>query len=385
MISNSDRLRTHRFGVNYTPSRHWYYCWNDFDPGAIARDFDAIAALGLDHLRVMTIWPWFQPNPAWVSPAHLDRLGAMMSLAQTRGLDVCVTAFTGHLTGYQLVPAYMKGKDFYTDPSIRRTQRRYLEALASVCAGRPNFLGLDLGNEINCAWRPRTREEGDAWLEWALTLCDTYAPGAIHVNGVDHQPYFIEHSFTPHALVHRQPVVPLHCWIEFTGARQRGGPLDEVCVSLPAAMAHLARAHAADPRRPIWLQEYGASACWMKAEVVPAFCETTTRRAIDAGVSWFTWWASHDIDPALRFDQLEYSLGLFTHQNRPKPQAGVFAELAAEYAGKPVRRHSPLDRLPAITDDVGLSYASTWDWLERAMSASQTALRPAATSGPRSA
>ena len=64
----------HRFGVNYTPSHNWWFCWNDWNPDPIKRDLDAIAALGADHLRILLIWPFFQPNPKWVSPAHLERL-----------------------------------------------------------------------------------------------------------------------------------------------------------------------------------------------------------------------------------------------------------------------------------------------------------------------
>lgn len=368
-------LRTHRFGVNYTPSRHWYYCWNDFDADAIARDFDAIAALGLDHLRVMTIWPWFQPNPSWVSPAHLRRLEALLDLAAARNLDVCVTAFTGHLTGYQFVPAYLKGRDFYTDPTLRNTQRQYLEALADVGAGRSHFLGIDLGNEMNCAWKPASREDGDAWMDWALGVCEASLPGGVHVNGVDHQPWFIEQGFSPAALTGRQSMVPLHCWIEFTYARRRGGVMDEVCVGLAAAMTRLARSYAGDAALPIWLQEYGASEAWMEASLIPAFLEATTRRAIDAGVSWFTWWASHDIDRQLQVDELEYTLGLLDVNNRPKPQARTFAELAKAYRGKPVVLPAEATPTP-LHDDTGLSYAATWRWLEARLTSDSAALVP---------
>lgn len=61
-------LTHHRFGVNYTPSYNWWYCWNDWHADPIKRDLDAIAALGADHLRIFPIWPFFQPNPKQVSP-----------------------------------------------------------------------------------------------------------------------------------------------------------------------------------------------------------------------------------------------------------------------------------------------------------------------------
>ena len=65
VISAGPDLNSHRFGVNYTPSRNWWFCWNDWDAASIERDLDAIAGLGADHLRIMLVWP------AKYSPAAL--------------------------------------------------------------------------------------------------------------------------------------------------------------------------------------------------------------------------------------------------------------------------------------------------------------------------
>ena len=65
-------VRNHRFGVNYTPSHNWWFCWNDWQVDPIQRDLDAIAALGADHLRLMLVWPFFQPNLTWVSTRTLS-------------------------------------------------------------------------------------------------------------------------------------------------------------------------------------------------------------------------------------------------------------------------------------------------------------------------
>lgn len=81
----------HRFGVNYTPSRNWWFCWNEWDADPIKRDLDGIAALGADHLRVLLIWPYFQPNPKYVSPLHLQRLDELLTLMGERNLDALVT------------------------------------------------------------------------------------------------------------------------------------------------------------------------------------------------------------------------------------------------------------------------------------------------------
>ena len=67
-----------RFGVNYTPSRGWFHHWLDFDLDEVRRDLDAIAALGLDHVRVFPLWPVFQPNRTLIRPrAVADRYVAM--------------------------------------------------------------------------------------------------------------------------------------------------------------------------------------------------------------------------------------------------------------------------------------------------------------------
>ena len=109
----------HRFGVNYTPSHNWWFCWNDWNPDPIKRDLDAIAALGADHLRVLLIWPYFQPNPKWVSPAHLDRLNQLLVLMGERHLDALVTVFTGQLSGWYFLPSFNRLSDgFYTDKAM---------------------------------------------------------------------------------------------------------------------------------------------------------------------------------------------------------------------------------------------------------------------------
>ena len=96
--------RTPRFGVNYTPLENWYYAWNDWDGDALRRDLDAIAELGVDHIRVQLIWPYFQPNPTYVSTGHLERLRDLMQAAGERGLDVQPALLTGFLSGYFFLP-----------------------------------------------------------------------------------------------------------------------------------------------------------------------------------------------------------------------------------------------------------------------------------------
>ena len=360
MNNPGDLLRI-RFGVNYIPSRKWWFCWNDFDPGDIGRDLEAIAGLGADHIRIMLIWPWFQPNRKWVSGAHLDRLEALVSLAQNAKLDVCVTMLTGWLSGWSFRPTFDRPDEFYTSPEMREPVERYFRACAERLQRHANFLGFDLGNEMNCCWKAKTTADGDAWMERMMDLCESAAPGAVHVNGVDHKPWFCADTFSAAALARRQKLIAIHAWIGFTGALDRGTASERVCTHLAPAMAALARAYAGEPAKPVWLQEFGVTPSWLAdGESASGFLEDAARAALGGGVSWLTWWASHDIRPEFEFDPIEYGLGLLDSENRIKPAGAVFQRLAREFSGKPVSMPTGLDLPPLPKPE----HEETWKWLE---------------------
>src|ERR1019366_7541791 len=143
-------VNRHRFGVNYTPSHNWWFCWNDWDADPIKRDLDAIAALGADHLRIMLVWPFFQPNATYVSPLHLERLDQLLTLMGERHLDALVTVFTGQLSGLFFMPPFRRGPDgFYTDPAMWTAQELFVRELARVMKPHTNLIGFDFGNELN--------------------------------------------------------------------------------------------------------------------------------------------------------------------------------------------------------------------------------------------
>lgn len=361
-------LTRYRFGVNYTPTRRWWFCWNDFSDDDIARDLDAIAELGADHIRIMCVWTYFQPNPAWVSPAHLDRLDRLLALAAQRRLDVCVSMLVGHLTGQNFRQGYQGGLSLYTDPGMLKTVRLYFERVAEVCRRRPNFLGFDLGNEMDCCWATNDLAAGDRWCESMLGLADRLAPEGVHVNGVDAGPWFHPASFSPRVLARRQRIVALHAWTKYTGALARGGPLDPPSLNVAASLAALARSYAGDPHKPVWVQEYGASEAWMTPAQADTFCERATVRAADAGVAWFTWWASHDIDRKFEVDELEYSLGLIGTNNRLKRRGEIFRDVARTYRGRPVR-FAPSYAGTIAPPPAEYNDAAAWAWMDRWRSA----------------
>ncbi|NSC25296.1 glycosyl hydrolase, partial [Streptomyces albus subsp. chlorinus] len=112
-----------------------------------------------------------------------------------------------------------------------------------------------------------------------------------------------------------------------------------------AYLVELSKAWALEPHRPVWLQEVGAPQPHIPADRAAAFTRATVEAALDCPDVWgVTWWCSHDVPRRLAdFPELEYSLGLFTEDQRPKPAARALAEVARD------RRAAPRPAAPRTT------------------------------------
>jgi endo-1,4-beta-mannosidase len=356
-------IRSLRFGVNYTPSNNWWFCWNDWNTGPIERDLDAIASLGADHLRILLIWPYFQPNPKWVSPAHLDRMDQLLDLMASRKLDAVITAFTGQLSGLFFLPPFnAQAAGFYSSPAMWHAQELFIRELARIIAPHPNVIGFDFGNELNTCWRADTAV-GDAWMAKMFALMDSLCPAGIHVNGADHVPWFEPTTFSPQALASR-PLPVIHCYPYWANALKYGGPMDPPSTKLMAAMATLVRSYSGDAHRPVWAEEFNTCIESLTSRQEAEWLETTVAAAMDSGVSWFTYWDSHDVDRRFGFSPMEYNLGLLTNQGKLKEQGKMFKRIAEYYRGRPVTFPTAAPPPPPIESSKDLSWKWMLDWME---------------------
>lgn len=331
-----------RFGVNYTPSEGWFHHWLDFDLDSVRADLDSIAALGLDHIRVFPLWPYFQPNRTLIRERAVSDLVRLVDAAAERGLDVNVDGLQGHLSSFDFLPAWTRTwhrRNLFTDPEAVEGQAAYLRTLASALADRPNFVGMTLGNEVNqfsAGPHPdpdrATAEQIDAWLTRMLAACEEGAPGRLHLHAeYDATWYQDDQPFTPAQAARHGAVTAVHSWV-FNGTAQRHGRTSVPAEHHAAYLVELSKAWADDPHRPVWLQEVGAPAPLVPPEHAAAFTEATVTHALDCPDLWgITWWCSHDVSRELAdFPALEYGLGLLTNDRKPKDTAGVLARAASE-------------------------------------------------------
>ena len=381
--------RPPRFGVNYTPTRSWWYSWLDWDEKSIARDLRAVSALGMDHVRIQCLWPIFQPHVNYVSETALQRLRRLLDLAGSTGLDVEVTVLNGWLSGYAFTPAWVELKwkgekrNIFTDAEVIEAERLLFKAIAAEVGRHPRFLGFDLGNELGVLQQrdfPVQTSEADKWARDMLAYCEQLAPGRFHVNGVDHVHWFSNFGFSRENLANTGAATVLHAYILFTGAMERYGYNGVGSLHLAEYCIELARAYQRDLNRPVWLQEFGASAEWMPAGYIPEFAERTIRNAAAcAGVWGFTWWSSHDLNPRLKgFAKLEYDLGLLDYENRVKPAGRLVSKLIREFRTRPPEI-LPRPAALVISDDLlsAKPYPPDWTIAKAYMDLIAKGVRPA--------
>jgi hypothetical protein len=306
----------------------------------------------------MLIWPFFQPNLTWVSGAHLERLNQLLSLMGARGLDALVTVFTSQLSGWYFLPPFNKPDPaLYTDPGLFKAQALFIAELGRTLNQHGNFIGFDFGNEMNTCWSA-TPEIGDAWMTKMFAAMNAASPNRLHVNGTDHQPWFRVDTFSPHALA-ANPFPVMHAYPYWAQALKYGGPMDPPSTRLLSAFSALVRSYAGNPQKPVWAEEFNTCIEELPEVGQAKWLETAVTAGVQSGISWFTYWDSHDVNRKFAFNSLEYSLGLLTNDGRVKEQGRVFKQLAETYRGKPVVFPTTMPPPPPRER----SFDTTWKWL----------------------
>lgn len=173
-------------GVNYWPARTFVRMWREFDEREIARDFDAIAGVGLRLVRFFLFWPDFQPAPDRVDPHQLSHLAIVFDMAQRHGLQLMPALIVGHMSGPNYVPAWAmsdaannrpavyivdgavaerKPRDLFgADAEMLDAQRLLVRTVVERFRDHPALWGWDICNEVNFVQAPDP-EAGDRWIE----------------------------------------------------------------------------------------------------------------------------------------------------------------------------------------------------------------------------
>jgi endo-1,4-beta-mannosidase len=387
------RRRELRFGVNYTPRKHWWYSWLDWDQSSVLRDLQAVAQLGVDHIRIPCLWSLFQPGIGTVSDSALRNLARLLDAADSAGLDVEVTVLNGWMSGLSFLPPWTApllqpgdthAGNIFTDPQVIAAEELLFRRLVEAVGSHRRFLGFDIGNELGVLQRPFLNpvspSDADTWAREMLAYCDEIAPGKFHVNGTDHSHWFNDFGFTRAEMATTGHASVVHSYIYFTGVLQRYRYDDQASFHLADFMVELAYAYQTNLDRPVWVEEIGVGNKEMPESYKPTFMEHAIRNIAATGKAWgITWWCSHDIDPKIAgFSDYEYGLGLIDLHNQQKPLGKKYSELIAAL------RKSPVEVAPRSTaiaiPDRGLTTAQwppDWAFATRYMNLIEEGILPA--------
>ena len=92
------------------------------------------------------------------------------------------------------------------------------------------------------------------------------------------------------------------------------------------------RSFASTEQKPVWAGEFNTCVEELPEKSQAEWLERAVLAAIEQGVSWFSYWDSHDVDRKFQFNPLEYSLGLLTNDGRVKDQGRVSSNLRRRIA-----------------------------------------------------
>lgn len=350
-----------RFGVNYTPRSGWFHSWLDLDLDSVGEDFEALASLGIDHVRMFPLWPILQPNRTLIRPRALDDVRAVVGVAARAGLDVNVDVLQGHMSSFDFLPTWLTSwhrRNMFTDPEVVASTADLVRALGERLADAPNLIGLSTGNETDQFSvtghpdpDPLTVQEAETWTSTLLDAAREAVPHGLHsVANYDATYFMDDHSFTPDQSATLGDLTVVHNWV-FDGTGQRYGVPSYEAAHRSEYYIEVARGYSRTPDRPLWLQEVGAPLNVMEAKDAPWFVQQTVENVTDCPELYgVTWWCSHDVSRDLAdFPEVEYSLGLFDTENRIKDSGRAYADAIAAAKERP----APAPRGPAIDYYVG--------------------------------
>ncbi|MCA9887067.1 MAG: cellulase family glycosylhydrolase [Anaerolineae bacterium] len=225
-------------GVNYWPRRKAMYWWSNFEADEVREEFDVIASIGMNVVRLFLLWDDWQPESTSVSSERLRDFGTVCDIAAERGLKLDVTFFTGHMSGPNWSPRWLLEKDepapspfmrqvlsqgkivdssyrnMFHDEEALAASRLLLRTVVSEYKDHDAIWMWNLGNEPDLFAWPHSAQAGREWVRDMRTLireidpvhdvtCGLHSANLLMDNGLNIDKVFAE---TDVAVMHGYPM-----------------------------------------------------------------------------------------------------------------------------------------------------------------------------------
>lgn len=349
----TDRFRV---GVNYWPARTAMRWWTSFDAVEVRRDFDRIAAAGLDSVRIFLTWEDFQPTPDSVNRQSLERLVDVADLATDASLALMPTLFTGHMSGVNWIPAWAlepveqkqrfrvvaEGsvspralRSWFSDPEMVAAQVRLARETANALAGHPALWAWDLGNENSNCVIPTDRAHGRVWLDQVTTAVREADGGAAITIGLHMEDLEEDRNIGPAEAALFCDFLTMHGYPIY--APWASGPTDEHLLGFLTKVTRWLGGGADVVFTEFGLPtsadsdgaDTGVASMLVDEATAAAFTERAFRDLRLAGATGAMLWCANDYDPSIwdnaPLDEAthERSFGLWRSDGSPKPSVAT--------------------------------------------------------------
>jgi endo-1,4-beta-mannosidase len=356
-------------GVNYWPRRKAMYWWNEFDAEEVREEFNIIAGLGLNVVRIFLLWEDFQPTPTEVSTAHLGHLGQVCDIAAELGLGLDITFFTGHMSGPNWAPSWLLGgprpkiirqvvsggkitrkgyRNPFHDPVALDAERLLLKTVVSAYKDHPGVWMWNLGNEPDLFAWPRDYQEGRAWVREMSAVIREIDPGHPVTCGLHGASLFQDNGLRVDQVYAETDVAVMHAYPMYLGPMVE--PLDPNLVPFSCAVT------SALCGKPVLMEEFGGctappgqpSQTWSwrsygqprtqfmaSEEDLASFVDGTLERLLKTGATGAMIWCFADYAPHLwekppcKESRHERFFGLVRPDGILKPHAEVITRFSA--------------------------------------------------------
>ena len=200
-------------GVNFWGSKAGIRMWcaDEWDEASIEKDIAALAANGVELMRVFPTWSEFQPlmqekkyqgapalllrdggkeeiyDPLWLDPGAVARFEKFCEIAERHNVKLMVSLVTGWMSGTLFAPRIVENRNLITDPEAVMWEGRFARAFVRRMKDKKAIVAWCLGNECNCMGAADSRAQAWMWLNTISSAIRMEDPSRPVVSGMHSQ------------------------------------------------------------------------------------------------------------------------------------------------------------------------------------------------------
>ena len=135
-------------GSNYWPAHAGIEMWQNWQPDLIEAELRVMHDLGFNVCRTFLYMPLFMPTALRVETEYIQRMLTFLELCEDAEMGTILSFFVGHMSGEDWDTTWRQDKNFYTDITLRRVQKTYVQTIVNSCQNNSTVKGWILSNEI---------------------------------------------------------------------------------------------------------------------------------------------------------------------------------------------------------------------------------------------